>query len=112
MPTARSEVAENEAAVDALLGALADERRRRVVEYFRTADADSASVAELVDHAADRDGETGPRERLAVRLHHVTLPKLEAAGIVAFDHEGATVRYRGGPLAGRLLDAASGVETR
>lgn len=68
--------------VDGLFEALADEHRRRVIQYFRTND-DVATVDALVDHASERDGST--RDRLEGRFHHVTLPKLADLGVLEYD---------------------------
>lgn len=87
---------------DALFSALAHENRRHVLRYFESSGVDVASLEELVD-AIPRDERTDDRNRVVLRLHHVTLPKLEDAGIVEYDTRSNTVRYRGNPLLDRCL---------
>lgn len=89
---------------DAAFSTLADERRRRVLHYFLRTGDDVATVDDLVDHALAGDGPTGDPDRLACRLHHATLPKLDAAGFVEYDARSNTVRYRPDPVVERLLD--------
>jgi len=38
-------------------------------------------------------GDPDARRRLAIRLHHVDLPKLAADGVVEYDPEDGLVRY-------------------
>lgn len=85
---------------DALFSALANKRRRHVLQYFQSSSDDVASLEELVD-AVPRDERTDGRKRVALRLHHVTLPKLEDAGLLEYDARSNTVRYRGNPLLDR-----------
>lgn len=89
------------AAVDAVLEALADGHRRRVLYYLLETDG-AASVDDLVRHLADRT-EADP-DTVPIRLHHATLPLLDDRDLVDYDPSGRQVRYSGGPLATELLD--------
>jgi hypothetical protein len=89
--------------LDARLDALSGTRRRLVVHYFVTTGRDAAPVEDVVSHLVEREGTAGDRERTLVGLHHVTLPKLEEAGVVEYDARTETVRYRGDPLVEECL---------
>lgn len=71
-----------------IFSVLAHEYRRSAVSYLARRDA-TVSVGELVDAVADElDARGGDdRARLAIALHHVHLPKMDAAGVVSYDHE-------------------------
>lgn len=71
---------------DAVLSALAHEERQQVLSYLATIrepasfdDLRAALDAVTVDTSGDE------ADRLAVRLHHVHLPKLAAADLVTYD---------------------------
>lgn len=91
--------------LDEVFSALADERRRQTLHYLLAAPDAVVPVDSLVTSvatAADID-----RERAAIALHHFVLPKLEEAGLVAYNRQRATVQYRGHPLVTwnlRLID--------
>lgn len=77
--------------------AVVDRRPPRYYEavrrYFRT---HSTAVATLDDLAATiGDERDEPQRRVAIRLHHVTLPKLADAGVLDYDGRTNTARYRG-----------------
>ena len=88
------------AAADRLFSALATERSRGVVDYFRESGDTVASTEELAAHVADRQPVADrPRsEHVAVRLHHFDLPKLADADVLEYDPRSRTVRFRGHPL--------------
>lgn len=83
-----------------LLSALSSSHNRHVLTYLSESPGEVASLEELADHVVDREGGGGPgrRERVAGRLHHATLPKLAAMGVVDYDPRTNTVRYRGHPV--------------
>lgn len=100
---------------DALDAMLSDERRERVVAILDSRDA-PLLIDELAAAVAAYEGGThgGPREAVAstrVSLHHVDLPKLDAAGVVSYDHEAGRVELLDVPDAyrdiaeGRILSA-------
>lgn len=72
--------------------------RRRAVLACLTDRAGVATVTELATDLADEQTtEHGDRpcpDRLAVRLHHVDLPRLADAGLVEYDPRDRTVRRR------------------
>ncbi|MDG5777256.1 hypothetical protein VB773_08925 [Haloarculaceae archaeon H-GB2-1] len=77
---------------EALFDALADPVRQSVLETLvaeRTPISQTA-LATAVDSDA-RSGADSDPERLLVRLHHVHLPKLEAADLVSYDRDERTV---------------------
>lgn len=88
--------------VGELLEVLGDERRCAVVSFFRECPGEAASVETLASVLCERDGAS--RERVALGLHHVTLPALEESGLLEYDDEKA-VRYRGPPEMERPVEA-------
>lgn len=78
---------------DEFLIALADDQRRAVLSYLRDSSGGSASVSELSDAVGGTIGPASNED--AVRLHHSTLPRLDAVGVVDFDARSGTVTYRG-----------------
>lgn len=58
-------------------------------------------LAEIVTgfDAVDRETIAGPTtfEGIEVRLHHVTLPKLDVIGYLSYDHDGGTITNEGIP---------------
>lgn len=81
--------------VDALLDALADRRRRRVLRYLAV--TDDATAEELAAVLVGWRLEPGlvlgqnERERVHRSLRHVHLPKLDQAGLVAYDRDADSV---------------------
>ena len=74
------------------IATLADANCRETLGYLQTRTDSTTSLSAL---ACERSGvEQGGRSDAATRLHHVTLPKLEAAGLVAYDSAERTVTYR------------------
>lgn len=98
---------DDRAALDDLLEALARERRRRVLQYFRERDDDVATIEALSGYVAAGDEGPDETEAIALTLHHVDLPKLAAAGIVEYDERSNAARYRGDERLDRLLEATS-----
>lgn len=94
-------------AIDAVFDALADGHRRKLLAHLR--DASEASVEELasvIDGQAD--GVRRGDHDLAVRLHHVHLPKLADADLVEYDRSAERVEYVGGSEIADLLAASPG----
>lgn len=85
------------ATVDALFDALADERRRVILEYVLD-QSEPVGLDELAErlHGPGSAPPSTPglseRNRLRCRLYHAHLPRLDDAGIVEFDRERNTVR--------------------
>ncbi|WP_380678960.1 DUF7344 domain-containing protein [Salinigranum sp. GCM10025319] len=73
-------------------------QRRNVVRYLADSD-EAATFDDIVDALSD-----GSERRLtAIRLHHVHLPKLAAAGAVDWETDAGVVRLN--PVARRTLDS-------
>lgn len=93
--------------VDALFACLADARRCRLLEHLagRSEPVDVEDVARHLsarERGTDAGGEpTDAAEGVAVSLHHVHLPKLSDAGVLAVDREAGTAG------AGPRFDAAT-----
>lgn len=85
---------------DQLISILSIECNRHVLHYFRESSEHVASLEEIADYVATRRDETGVSDpdRVAIRLHHSSLPKLAEVGIVDYDRRQHTVRYRGHSL--------------
>ncbi|WP_129112715.1 DUF7344 domain-containing protein [Halegenticoccus tardaugens] len=74
---------------ESLARVLADRRRQHVVEALDSLD-DDVSLGTLVDDIRARetreaDGRAVDRQTVALSLHHVHLPKLADAGVLAYD---------------------------
>ena len=99
---------EYHAAVDSVLDALSNHRRRTVVRELLAHPADAvdvetlgAIVAESETNAVGNGG--AKRQNVAASLVHVHLPKLADARIVAYDHDAGTVQRRENALAEDIL---------
>lgn len=91
--------------LDAVFDALADARRRYVLQYFRNCSDDVATVTDLADYVTKRTGDDG-FEQISVALYHKDVPKLADAGLVEYDSRTETVRFVGSKLVYELLDRA------
>lgn len=96
---------------DELLDCLADERRRTVVAVLRArgeATPRRALAHEVVAREEGGDPSAEAVESTLRSLHHVHLPKLEAAGVVEIDRDAGTVADADHPyLATSLFDRNS-----
>ncbi len=80
--------------IDAVFDALADGERRHVCRYLEDCGDPVVTLADLTTYVA-RETLSGPempttpgtdqRESIRVTLHHVHLPKLDAADVVEYD---------------------------
>lgn len=64
---------------------LANPYRRQVLQSLTADEDDVASVEGLVEELSDHDEVTDDRTRIAIKLHHVALPKLAEAGFIEYD---------------------------
>lgn len=71
---------------DQTLAALADARRRAILLALAGRDRTDPLHAPAAVDAGELDAEA-----LRIALHHRHLPKLQAAGLIAWDREGLTV---------------------
>jgi len=78
--------------VEELLSALSNRRPRAVCRYFRSAATDSATIDDLAASVCDHHEPDSGEDRVTLHLHHATLPKLSAAGVVHYDTPQQTVR--------------------
>ncbi len=96
-------------ATDRLFGLLRERERRQSVAFLRDADG-AVAVSTLAEHVA-AGGDDRAVRRTLVGLDHVHLPRLEAAGVVEYDRDAGTVRYRRDERLEALLAVATeGVE--
>ncbi|WP_425499326.1 DUF7344 domain-containing protein [Natronosalvus caseinilyticus] len=84
-------------AVGDVCSVLANEWCRSVLYYFQESTPTVASYEALITHRCKHDDTIDTREQAAIALQHVTLPKLEEAGIIEYDGRSSSVRYRGFP---------------
>jgi hypothetical protein len=103
----RTETSLGDSRLDDLFEALADSRRRLVVQYFLRSSADAATVTDLARYVADRTPDE-EFETVAVALHHKDVSKLDEADLVEYDDQTETVRYVGSRLVSDLLAHAEG----
>ncbi|ELZ13948.1 hypothetical protein C477_21370 [Haloterrigena salina JCM 13891] len=90
------EAMESDAVPDDLLGVLSDRYARYVLSHL--SDESTVTLDALADTATGlKATETGSiatpgdRDEIRVRLYHLVLPKLDAAGYLEFDSETQTV---------------------
>jgi len=71
---------------DALFEIMANQRRRRVLAYFRdNAEEGPIGVDDLSRQLTPPDADGSDADDVAATLHHVHLPKLDEAGFVDYD---------------------------
>ena len=71
---------------------LASPYRRQILRSLVAGEGDVASVEDLGDELIDLDETAGDRRDIAIKLHHVALPKLAEAGFIDYDARTQTVR--------------------
>lgn len=79
---------------DALFTVVTDPRRRRLIDILDSPDAGHrTTLYDLSGRLAAEEGSVGGEERheAAIALHHVHLPRLDDAGLVAYDPETKTI---------------------
>jgi hypothetical protein len=86
-----------------LLEAVADPRRRDLLEHLRGREGGAVTVDRLADELCGRGAFHDDPDRLRVRLQHVHLPKLAATGVLSFDGRSGTARYCGDERVAKLL---------
>lgn len=83
---------------------LADRQRRHALAYLHDKPEDVATREELASHVSSRHPESPSEEYVVAELHHVSLPKLEDAGLLEYDPRSGAVRFYGHPEIGHFLD--------
>lgn len=81
---------------------LAPEYSYRVLQYFRTSSTSVATVDDLAAGISEQQDEA--QKRVAIRLHHVTLPKLADSGVIEYDARSNTARYRGDEQGDHIIE--------
>ena len=79
--------------LNTLIRTITDEHARQVVTYFRETDETVVAFDDLVEYAAGNAGLPYDRDRIAIRLHHASLPNLAAGGVVEYDPGSQTVDF-------------------
>lgn len=91
---------QDEFSIDALVSALANRRARYAVSCLESQSVDVIDLDDLADIVAEREVEaeladdvTEHRRRVAIDLHHKSLPKLDEAAVLDYDARSHTIRY-------------------
>lgn len=92
---------------DRLLSVLGHPRRQAIVQYFRDAETNVATVEELSDHFIEAEPDPDPEFQVVAELHHVHLPKLGDSCIAEYDARSSTVRYYPDLLTDDALESVS-----
>jgi hypothetical protein len=107
--------AEADDSLDSVFELLANHHRRHALVYLAGMNDETASVSEVLDYVVARNADSvedlHEAEDVASALHHVHLPKLEAAGVVDYDVRSDTIRYHGQPLLEEGLALAERMES-
>lgn len=74
-----------------------------VLEDVHTRDDATVPLDEIVTSLDVESDAFDDRHQLAVRLHHVTLPKLDEAGVLEYDLEDRLIECQDGEQVGQLL---------
>lgn len=87
-----------------VFAALAEPRRRKILQYFVSRGVETASYDELLETLLASDGPPGDRSAAEIQLRHVDLPALEQSDLIETDERSETVRYQGHPLVEHNVD--------
>jgi hypothetical protein len=92
---------------DQLFSLLANRHRRTLLRQLREMDA--TNLNELVDvlieaESVHEEAYGKDRERIAVELHHVHLPKLSQVDVIEYDTQTHQIRYLGDTHLNNVLD--------
>lgn len=69
--------------------------RRNVLSYFIGREEETAQIDDIIDYFGPERDEMLIREGLEEILQLITLPELAEKGIITYDRESKTIRYRG-----------------
>lgn len=70
--------------------------RREVLQFFADRSSRQAGLDQLIEHLTERRAAGEPpmeRDRIALQLHHVHLPKLADIGVIEYDSDTDNLRY-------------------
>ena len=102
-----------EASLDTTLEALADRRRRLVIEYIASEiSGESASLEELAKYVSAQETNGRCYEETKQNLYHISLPKLDEAGLIDYDTGNKSIRLRSENVDDVLLAYVNTVEKR
>jgi hypothetical protein len=90
--------------LDGCLETVSDRSRRDIIRVLQSDTGGETTLERLAERFAD---EEGGRVQAAIALHHQHLPKLAATGVVDYDSDSGTVRYRPNEGVETLLDVLS-----
>lgn len=82
---------------------LASECRKALLERLATA-SDRCHTLESLASAVSSSDDMDQFQAVSLSLHHVHLPKLDAADVLDYDPNSKTVEYRASTRAERLLE--------
>ena len=99
----------DEETLDALLWALSDHRRRKLLRTLRRQPEREWPLDDVIASLAEPAG-TESRQQLHVLLRHVHLPKLDEHGLVDYDAGRGVVVYRSHDVAEALLEHLAAYE--
>lgn len=110
-PTSEQELESDEAGrilTDKIYAVLADHPRRLILHYLRDSPENMASRQQISEHISEHD--LGPQraETVAIKLHHVHLPKLTEAGIVEYNPQTGIIQYTPRPIVETHLNYVDG----
>lgn len=96
--------------LDDCLGLVSDRQRRRIIHRLRDAPDGETTVDVLAEHlcrgpSASVTGRAPDRDELVLQLAHTHLPKLAEHGVVEYDRDRGTVRYRPDEQVEQVLDS-------
>jgi len=87
---------------------LASKRRQTLLECLCAADSEVRTLETLATAVTQTEQQSDlgarPARRVCLFLHHVHLPKLDAAGVVDYDPDAKVVEYSGDQRLEQLLD--------
>ena len=89
--------------VDDLAAELSNEEYRQIVQYFQRTSQPVANIDSPVAFSVQLAEDDVDRDKRAITLHHVVLPKLADAGVLDYDTRQNTVRYRRWPVGEQLI---------
>lgn len=101
---------------DTIHDLLSSGRRRHLISYLLERQDETVGVDEVIDWITREErpdpGSIGHRERVAIDLHHVHIPKLADAGVIEHDPVAETIRYDGPEALATLLAASNEFEAQ
>lgn len=96
--------------LDTCLRLVADQYRRQIIHHLRHEANGTTTFDDLVEQISSQasDFKNDPpqgREKIAIQLHHIHLPKLANYGVIEFEHTTRVVRYHSDAQVETVLDS-------